>query len=420
MEGQDVRVRDTCRLCRGRSLERVVELTPTPPGNRVLTEEETRGPCPTYPLEVRFCTDCHHVQLGHVVDPRILYRNHYSYVTGTSPVFVAHFEEYARDMIARIQLRPGDRVVDIGSNDGTCLRFFRDAGMRVLGIDPATEIAAAASASGIETLPEFFDQALARKLRAERGPARLVTSHNACAHIDDLAGVMEGVRLLLADDGVFVFEVGYFVDVYQKCWFDTIYHEHLDYHTVAPLVGFFERLGMQVISVQRIAPQGGSIRVMVQNAGGARAPEGSIAELCRLEAELGVQDVVGLRAFNDRLNRVKDELTGLLRGLKSRAATIAGYGVPTKSTTLMMHFGLGREVIDFIVDDNPLKQGFFSPGTHVPIGPPDWIYQRRPDYVLVLAWNFAESIMKKHARYEAEGGRFVLPMPAPAIVQPRS
>ena len=417
--GGEVRVRDTCRLCEGRRLERVIELTPTPPGNRVLTEEETRGPCPTYPLEVRFCLDCHHVQLGHVVDPSILYRDHYSYVTGTSPVFVAHFREYAAEMIAKFGLRAGDRVVDIGSNDGTCLRFFRDAGMSVLGIDPATEIAAAASADGVETLPEFFGLELARRLRDERGPAALVTSHNACAHIDDLAGVVEGVRHLLADDGVFVLEVGYFVDVYQKCWFDTIYHEHLDYHTVAPLVRFFDRLGMQVVSVKRIAPQGGSIRVMVQKAGGRHAVDGSAAELGRLEAEVGVTDAAGLRRFNDRLEAVKGELNALLRGLKREGKRIAGYGAPTKSTTLMMHFGLGRDVIDFIVDDNPLKQGFYSPGTHVPIGPPEWIYERAPEHVLVLAWNFADSIMAKHGRYEAVGGRFILPMPAPGIVEPK-
>lgn len=418
MRTADVHRRDTCRLCRGTRLERVVELTPTPPGNRVLTEEETRGPCPTYPLEVHACTDCYHVQLGHVVDPGILYRDHYSYVTGTSPVFVAHFRDYAAAMIERLGLRPGDRVIDIGSNDGTGLSFFKDAGMVVLGIDPATEIAEKATAGGIETIPEFFDRALADRVRAERGPAKLVTSHNACAHIDDLEGVVAGVAQLLDDDGVFVMEVGYFADVYENCWFDTIYHEHLDYHTVAPLVGFFDRLGMQVISVQRIAPQGGSIRVIVQKAGGPHRPDGSAENLTRLEADMGLCDIARLRAFQDRLTAVKHELTGLLGALKRDGKTIAGYGAPTKSTTLMMHFDLGRELIDFIVDDNPLKQGFFTPGTHVPIGLPELIYQRRPDHVLILAWNFAEPIRAKHTRYEEAGGRFVVPMPVPRILEP--
>lgn len=414
----DVHDRDTCRLCDSRRLETVVELTPTPPGNRVLTEAELAAPAPRYPLEVRLCADCHHVQLGHVVDPSILYRNQYSYVTGTSPVFVEHFRQYAAAMIERFGLRPGDLVADIGSNDGTGLSFFQKAGMTVLGIDPATEIAARANAAGIPTVSEFFGKELALRLRAEHGPARLVTSHNACAHIDDLAGVIDGVSAWLADDGVFVMEVGYFLDVHQNGWFDTIYHEHVDYHTVAPLLGFFRRRGMEVVSVQRIAPQGGSIRVMVQKAGGPLRADGSADALIQLEIEHGLQDPGRLRAWNDRLTAIKHELVALLRGLRQQGKHIAGYGAPTKSTTLMMHFGLGRELIDFIVDDNPLKQGHYTPGTHVPIGSAELIAAHRPDYLLILAWNFAEPIMKKNAAYQQAGGRFILPMPQPRIVDP--
>lgn len=410
--------RETCRLCGGGALARILELTPTPPGNRVLREDELATPAPRFPLELRFCPGCFHVQLGHVVDPEVLYRDHYSYVTGTSPVFVAHFERYAAEVIARVGLRPGQLVVDIGSNDGTCLGFFQRAGLKVLGVDPATEIAAQATAAGVETLAKFFGVEVARRLRAERGAAALITSHNACAHIDDLVGVVEGVRDWLADDGVFVFEVGYFLDVFENCWFDTIYHEHLDYHSVAPLVGFFARLGMELISVERVSPQGGSIRVMVQKAGGPRRPDGSADALIRLEAAAGLHDVARIRSLETRLAAIKLELGGLLRGLRGAGKTIAGYGAPTKSTTLMLHFELGREIIDFIVDDNPLKQGCFTPGTHVPIGPSELIYQRRPDYLLVLAWNFAAPIMAKQRRYQDEGGRFILPMPAPRIVEP--
>jgi SAM-dependent methyltransferase len=412
----DFHARTTCRLCDGTALETVVQLVPTPPGNRVLTAEEIAAPGPSYPLELQFCRGCWHVQLGHVVDPNILYRDHYTYVTGTSPVFVEHFRTYAQEVSARIGLRPGDLVGDIGSNDGTGLRFFKDAGMTVLGIDPATDIARAATAAGIETVAEFFNADLAGKLRAERGPAKLITSHNACAHIDDLAGVVEGVRTWLADDGVFVFEVGYFVDVYSNCWFDTIYHEHLDYHTVHPLPGFFARHGMEVVGVQRIAPQGGSIRVFVQKVGGRLPRDGSIDELIALEQRLGLDQPATLRAWNDRLLGIRAELSDLLRREKAAGKSIAGFGAPTKSTTLMMHFRIGADILDFIVDDNPLKQGRYTPGTHVPIGPSDWVYQRRPDYLLILAWNFAPSIMAKHARFTAEGGRFILPMPVPTIV----
>jgi len=411
---QPVTARLTCRLCDSAKLERVVELTPTPPGNRVLTLEETATPAPVFPLEVQFCTACFHVQLGHVVAPEILYRDHYSYVSGTSPVFVEHLRAYAASAISRVPLQAGDLVVDIGSNDGACLAFFQQAGMKTLGVDPATEIAASASKRGIETLPEFFCSALARKIRMERGAARLVTSHNACAHIDDLAGVMDGVSELLADDGLFVMEVGYFLDVVQNCWFDTIYHEHVDYHTVAPLVGFFIRHGMELVAVERIAPQGGSIRVIVQKRGGRRPVEPSVQQLVALEASLGLHAATTVRELERRLQRTKADLTELLVGLKREGRTIAGYGAPTKSTTLMLHFDLDKQVIDFIVDDNPLKQGFYTPGTHIPIGPASWIYERRPDYLLLLAWNFAAPIMQKHAAFP---GAFILPMPEPKIVE---
>ncbi|HUS65243.1 MAG TPA: methyltransferase domain-containing protein, partial [Kofleriaceae bacterium] len=244
----DYHRRETCRMCAGRALERALELTPTPPGNRVLTAEEIERPGPAYPLEVDFCRDCFHLQLAHVVDPRILYQKSYSYVSGTSPVFVQHLRDYAAGAVRAHRLAPGDLVVDIGSNDGTCLSFFQQAGMRVLGVDPATEIAARATEGGVETVPAFFDLELATRLRAERGPARLITSHNACAHIDDLDGVAAGVRHWLADDGVFIVEVGYLLDVFQNLWFDTIYHEHLDYHSVAPFRAFFARHDMELVA----------------------------------------------------------------------------------------------------------------------------------------------------------------------------
>ena len=413
----DVYQRTKCRMCDSKSLEKVMALTPTPPGNNFLSKVELDFPEPAYPLELYFCQECHHVQLGHVVDPKILYQKDYFYVSGTSSKFVEHLNDYALEMIHSLQLKSDSFVVDIGSNDGTCLKAFQQAGInKILGIDPATKIAKRATESGVETIGDFFSYALANELRIKYGPAKLITSHNACAHIDHLDDVFRGVQHLLADDGIFVLEVGYLLDVYENAWFDTIYHEHLDFHTVAPFRKLFERLGMELIGVQRISPQGGSIRVMAQKMNGPRVVDQSIQDLISLEESKGLDKPETFNKFSQRINEVGIQLRALIQSIKARGETIAAFGAPTKSTTLLAHFGLGKDDLDFIVDDNPLKQGLFSPGAHIPVFAPEEMYSRRPDYLLILAWNFAEPIMSNHQRYIKEGGKFIVPMPSPRIV----
>jgi hypothetical protein len=408
--------RESCRMCDGSSLAKAISLTPTPPGNDFLTQGELGRHEPVYPLELYFCKECHHVQLGHVVDPKILYQKNYSYVSATSAHFVDHLKCYAKDMVERFSLEVGDLVADIGSNDGTCLRFFKERGMNVLGIDPATEIAEKATENGIKTVADFFGYELAVELRKEYGSAKYITSHNACAHIDNLFDVVKGVEHWLDKDGIFVLEVGYFVDVYNNTWFDTIYHEHLDYHTVAPFEKLFARVGMEVISVERITPQGGSIRVMVQKIGGDIKRDNSVDNLIALEHKLGLDRVDTLSRFNTRINTIRDSLHKLIYSLKKEGKTIAGFGAPTKATTLMAHFGLNEKILDFIVDDNPLKQGLFTPITHIPVLSADSLYELKPDYLLILAWNFAKPIMQMHNKYSDEIGKFILPMPEPKVV----
>jgi SAM-dependent methyltransferase len=413
----DYYLRTTCRMCGGARLDQVMSLSPTPPGNNFIRPDQLAQPEPVYPLELYLCRDCAHVQLGHVVDPRILYQNSYGYVSGTSPRFVEHLRNYAAEVVDQFGLHPRSLVADIGSNDGTCLRFFADAGMRVLGVDPAIDIARRATESGIPTICEFFSADLGARLREQHGPAAFITSHNACAHIDHLDGVLRGVRSWLADDGVFGCEVGYFLDVHENTWFDTIYHEHLDYHTVAPFESLLARVGMQALAVKRVSPQGGSIRLFAQKAGGPRRREESIAELIDLERQRELDRPGTFARFGDRIGAVGRDLRTLLAGLKAEGKSIAGYGAPTKSTTLLTHFQLGRRELDFIVDDNPLKHGLFSPVTHIPVFPPEELYRRRPDYVLILAWNFADPIMAAHRRFADTVGRFIVPMPVPRIVE---
>lgn len=409
-------LRNSCRMCGLESLTKAFSLTPTPPGNDFLTKEELGRDEPLYPLDLYFCESCHHVQLGHVVAPQILYQKNYSYVSATSAHFVNHLKNYAIEMVDRFGLQPGDLVADIGSNDGTCLSFFKMQEMRVVGVDPATEIAERATKNGIGTVADFFGYDLAVGLREEYGAAKYITSHNACAHIDDLYDVVKGVEHWLSDDGIFVLEVGYFVDVYSNIWFDTIYHEHVDYHTVAPFEKLFARVGMEVIAVDRVSPQGGSIRVMVQKQGGINKRDRSVDELISLEHKLELDRVGALYDFEQKINEVRTKLQRLLVSLKNDGKIIAGFGAPTKATTLMAHFGLNESLLDFIVDDNPLKQGLFTPITHIPVYSADVLYERRPDYLLILAWNFAEPIMRMHKAYRNEVGQFILPMPEPEIV----
>ena len=403
-------------MCGEGSLTKAMSLTPTPPGNDFLTKEELGRDEPVYPLDLYFCEACHHIQLGHVVDPKILYQKNYSYVSATSAYFVNHLKHYAKDMVERFDLKPGDLAVDIGSNDGTCLSFFKDKGMKVVGVDPATEIAGKATENGIDTIADFFGYRLAVELRKKYGTAKYITSHNACAHIDNLFDVVKGVEHWLDADGVFVLEVGYFVDVYSNTWFDTVYHEHVDYHTVAPFEKLFNRVGMELISVERISPQGGSIRVMAQKKGGIIKRDDSVDELIALEAKLGLDKAETLHKLNHKISQVRDKLHNLIHSLKADGKSIAGFGAPTKATTLMAHFGLDATVLDFIVDDNPLKQGLFTPITHIPVLSADALYKIKPDYVLILAWNFAEPIMQMHKKYSEQVGQFILPMPNPEIV----
>ena len=413
---KDFYLRTRCRMCDGANLEKVFGLTPTPPGNSFLKPDQLDRPEACYPLDVHFCNSCFHVQLGHVVDPKILYQNNYSYVSGTSPIFVKHLQDYAAAMVGRFGLKPGRLVADIGSNDGTCLRFFKQLGMNVIGIDPAVQIAQRASNSGIETIGQFFSLSLAQDLRKTHGPAAFITSHNACAHIDQLDDVMRGVSHWLAEDGVFVLEVGYLADVYTNLWFDTIYHEHLDYHTVAPFKSLFDRTGLDLISVERVSPQGGSIRVMAQKAGGGYKPDHSVDELIGLEKQLGLDKGSTFSGFIQKIDHVGTRLRELITSLKDGNRSVAAYGATTKATTLLSHFRVGAESLDFIVDDNPLKQGLYTPLSHIPVLPTEELYRRRPDFVLILAWNFAESIMRTHQKFTEQGGNFVIPMPEPRIV----
>lgn len=398
--------RTQCRLCKSTDLQSVLHLTPTPPANAFVTSEKLSVPQVVYPLDVYRCGSCGHLQLLDIIDPKEMF-SHYVYVSSTSPVMVAYLRGQAEQMIRRVGLKPGDLVVEFGSNDGTLLRFFKEAGMRVLGVDPAANVVP--GEDDVPTITDFFSLEVAQRIRRDHGAAKLVCAYNVCAHIDDLQGIVDGVRALLTDDGQFVFEVGYLYDVYRKTLFDTVYHEHVDFHRVEPLQKFFALNGLALIHAEQSDIQGGALVGYV--AMGKHQPDESVLTLIDMERKADLDKAETFMRWGEAIHRKGEELSILLRGLKAAGKSIAAYGAPAKATTLMYHFGLDTSVLDYIVDDNPIKQGMFTPGLHVPVLAPEVLYERKPDYVLLLAWNFAESIIARHREYAGDRSRFITPLP---------
>jgi SAM-dependent methyltransferase len=412
-------LRTTCRLCDAPTTP-AFELTPTPPANELVTRQfvESGEVQDTFPLPVATCNACGHVQLSCVVDPERLFLN-YPYRSGASPVFREHLRKYADSVMSRFG-KP-NYMVEIGSNDGTMLRMFRDKGIWSVGFD-TVDLDETNRVVGIGHQKMFFTRKEAVQLRetidvVPDGHADLIVANHVFAHAEDLRDIALGVRDLLSDDGVFVFEVGYLVDVVEKCLFDTIYHEHLSYHHLRPLVPFFDGLGMTLFDAEWVDTQGGSLRCFVKK---NRFEDSDLSkEACRL---LDYEKSIGLsiekvnetvRAMGPRIEKIRIELGDVLSRIKESHASIAGYGAPAKCCTLMHTLGFGPDVLDFIVDDNQVKHGLFTPGKHVEIRPVSALYEERPDYVLVLAWNFADSIITAHPEF-----KFIVPLPKVELVLP--
>ena len=398
------RIRSSCRLCGSPKLETVLQLQATPPANEFVMPACVAEVQQEYPLYLSQCGDCEHVQLPVVVLPDILFSN-YVYVSGTSPSFVRHFSDYAADMVVRFGLKPGDLVVDIGSNDGTLLGFFKSAGMRVLGVDPAKKIAEQANASGIKTVCAFFDRGTAAKILSEHGSATLVLANNVFAHADDLQEIAHGVRDILDPlRGRFVFEVQYLVDLVQKTLFDMVYHEHLSYHAIQPLLPFFDSIGMSAVDVRRIATHGGSIRMVVQNGRGLESSV-QMQELLLQESRALSGDPFG--DMTHRIQRAGQQVRDALQGVTGK---IVGYGAPAKLTTLMYQFGIPPDQIAYVVDDSPWKQGLLTPGKHITVESPERLLEpdNMPSCIVIFAWNFAEQIIKKYPQFK---GSFIVPLP---------
>ena len=416
MSSEYITKRKSCRLCGSKDLKSVLTLKSSPPANEFVKKNELKKVQNLYPLELFFCQDCTHVQLLDVVRPEILFSN-YVYVSGTSSVFRNHFYAYYLWVNNFVTLDDNSLVVDIGSNDGTLLKVFQDNGIKVLGIDPALKIAKKASENGIKTLPFFFDIALARKIKNEYGSAKVITANNVFAHADNLLEIIQGIKELLSDDGVFIFEVSYLVDILNKTLFDTIYHEHLSYHNVTSLEKFFKKNELELKHIERVNTHGGSLRGLVTKKNNTAHKNLSVDALLKLEKEMNINKLETYDKFDQKINVAKNEVNTFLNNAKKHGKRIAGFGAPAKATTLMYHFEFNSKLIDFIVDDSPLKQGLFSPGYHIPVLGSDALYKKKPDFVLILAWNFADSIIANHQNYLKQGGKFIIPLPTMEIIE---
>jgi len=409
-----VYTRETCRLCGSKHLELAVGLTPTPIGDDFIKPDRLDKEQPAFPLDMMLCLDCGNVQLRNVVNPELIYIA-YNYTSSVSLGLVEHFKKYAEAVITRVQPEPGALVVELGSNEGAMLRSFKERGLRVLGVDPAREIARRATEAGIETLPTYFTADLAKKIREERGAASIVIANNVFANIDDVTDIIDGLRYLLAPDGVFIFETSYWLDVVQKMLIDTIFHEHLTYFAVKPLASFFHRLGMELFDVERVPTKGGSLRGYVQMNGGKWKIAPAVKEQIQLEDEIGLDRLETYKEYTQKLQGLKTQMLEELGKYKAHGKSIAAYGAAVGLTTMLYYFDLG-DLTQYIFDDDPNKQNTLSPGLHIPTLPSEAIYEKKPDVIVALAWRYIDPILKKHKAYLEQGGHFLLPLPKVELI----
>jgi len=404
-----------CRTCKSENLTQFLDLGFTPPADQFLRKEQLHDPEIHYPLGVMICNDCGLAQLNHVVSPEVLYRHDYPYEASVTRTGKLHWAEFAKTVVSRLGLGAEDLVVDVGSNVGVLLEAFRENGTRILGVDPASNIVRIAEKRGVETLNEFFSIDVARDIVESRGAASVVTGTNVFAHVDDLDSFMHAVDLLLNDRGVLVVEAPYFVNLVKHLEYDTIYHEHLSYLSVRPLVGFFRRFGMELFDVEQRDIHGGSFRLYVAREG--RYPVSPVIDnLLREEEDMGIHTLPVLEEFARAVQQNRRDLVWLLHRLKHEGKKIVGVSAPAKGMTLLNYCRIGPETLDFVTEKSTLKIGRFTPGMHIPVVPDSALLEARPDYALLLAWNFAEEIMDNLHEYRDGGGKFIIPIPTVQIV----
>jgi C-methyltransferase-like protein/putative zinc binding protein/methyltransferase family protein len=398
-----------CRACGSRASLPVLSLGRTPLANALLSATDLDRP-----LDLVFCERCTLVQITETVPPERLF-SEYSYFSSFSETMLRHAEALTADAIRERSLGAASLAMEIASNDGYLLQYYRRAGVPVLGVEPAANIAAAAEARGVRTIVDFFGERLACRLRDEGVRADVIHANNVLAHVPDLPGFVRGLGLLLQDEGAAIIEVPYVKDLVDRCEFDTIYHEHLSYFSVTALDRLFASQGLILEDVEEIDIHGGSLRVTAARAG-VRAPSPSVRAALDREAREGMTRHGYYARFADAVRALRESLRATVGKIRAEGHHIAGYGAAAKGSTLLNYAGIGREHLDFVVDRSPHKQGRFMPGVHLPIEAPERLLERQPDYVLLLTWNFADEILAQQSEYRRRGGRFIVPVPDVRVV----
>ncbi len=408
------RTERACRACGSSALETLLDLGDTPLADRLVRVENANTPDPIVALTLARCDSCTLVQILETVAPEELFCRDYPYYSSVSPSLLEHFRSSAIDIIEKRALGKNSLVVEAASNDGYMLRNFVTHGCSVIGIDPASGPAQAALEAGVTTINDFFSADLARQLLHDQGrPADVFLANNVLAHVADLGGFVDGIHDLLAEDGVAVIEAPYLVDLVDHAEFDTIYHQHLCYFSVTALDALLRRHDLYLNDVVRTTIHGGSLRLFIER---RDAPQTSVAQLIAEEERRGFRDGSRLRDFAARVAGLRTSLRALLDEQVRAGKRIVGYAAAAKATTLMSYCGIGTDDIAYIADKNPHKHGRLTPGNRIPIVAPERILEDRPDFVLILAWNFADEIRAQLSEFERGGGRFIVPVPSPRIL----
>ena len=407
--------RTRCRICGSDKLKKVIDLGEQPLANNFILEHIVKEKIfleinePKYPLVLYRCEECGLVQLTNIVAPEEMFSN-YPYYTGrSSKTLPEHFQNLAQKLTKEYDLTSQDLVIDIGSNDGTLLKAFKT---RRLGIEPCFEIAQFADDENhVPTIPDYFSSSLAMDILNWQGKAKVITATNVFAHIDNLYDVMAGVKLLLEDDGVFVIEVQHFLEMFKNLEFDQIYHEHLSYFTILPLMLLGRKFGLTLFKAERIPIHGGSIRCYFKE---KDYPwDSSPWDIVHDEFFEHLEET---DRWEKKIQNIKETLTHMLKSLKYTGARIVGYGAPAKGNTLLNYCQIDTELLDYLLDTTPAKQGKYSPGMHIPVVSPDEFHKNPPDYALMLAWNYKDEILKKEQKFIENGGKFIVPIPEPEII----